>query len=333
MVTKITVLEALKTKAIFIDTRTPKEFKHDHLPGAINLPILSNEERAIIGTLFKQVSREKAIEKGMEFFSPKLPDFLKTISEYKDQEIIIYCWRGGMRSRTVVALFEALGYNVKQLEYGHKAYRAYVRAKLDSFQLKPTLVVLSGLTCTGKTDILHLFENSLDLEGLAQHRGSLYGSLNLQPNSQIRFENLLLKKLQELNHYEFLYVEGESRRIGDLIIPPSVWKAMVNGVQIKITRDLNLRAEACVKEYFKDNVEEIISITRRLWKVIGKENKELVLTHLNNQEYFEASKILLEKYYDPLYQNTLNKRTFQTEISSNDLDEAKQQLISFVSEL
>lgn len=334
MVIKISIEEALETEAIFIDTRTPKEFEHDHLPGAINLPILTNEERAIIGTLYKQVSQEKAIKQGMQFFSPKLPHFLERINQYKDREIIFYCWRGGMRSRTVVALFAALGYNVKQLSGGHKAYRAYVREQLELFPLKPKLIVLSGLTCTGKTDLIKHFPNSLDLEGLAQHRGSLYGAINLTPNSQIRFENLLYRKLQELNHHDYLFVEGESRRIGDIILPPFLWKAIVNGVHIRITRSLDKRAEACVKEYFSDkSIDEIISITKRLWKVISKKNKELVLQLLKEKQYKEAAKILLEKYYDPLYQNTLKKYKYVQEINNDDMNNCLQQIILITKNL
>ncbi|HIJ10992.1 TPA: tRNA 2-selenouridine synthase, partial [Candidatus Woesearchaeota archaeon] len=124
MVTQITVEDALKKENIqFIDTRTPNEFAEDHLPKAVNIPLLSNEERAIIGLLYKQTSREKAIEKGVELFSPKLPVFLSQINKHRSKKMIIHCWRGGMRSRTVTTLLEMCGYDVLQLIGGYKEYR------------------------------------------------------------------------------------------------------------------------------------------------------------------------------------------------------------------
>ncbi len=322
----IKIEDALTKDAIFIDTRTPKEYQEDHLPNAINLPILNNEERAVVGTLYKQTSREKAIEKGIELFAPKLPQFHEELSKHRDKLIIVYCWRGGMRSRTVVALFKALGFNLLQLQGGHKAYRKYIRNKLENFKLKPKLIVLSGLTCTGKTDLLKQFPNSLDLENLAQHRGSLYGGINLTPSSQIKFENHLYQTLKNLNHYDYLFVEGESRRIGNIIIPPFLWKAMVNGIHILITRTIENRVQACIKEYINNNTDEIINITEKLSRIISKTNQALVIELLKNKEYRKAIKILLEKYYDPLYQNTLKTRTFQHTINNDNLQEAAKEL-------
>ena len=187
----ISVKEALlQNNALFIDTRTPKEFQDDHLPNAINLPILSNEERHLVGITYKQVSQEKAVELGIAYFSKKLPDFLKEVNQYQDKQIIFYCWRGGMRSKTVTALFDALGYNIRQLDGGYKSFRKLVQEKLNAYSLNQKIIVICGLTCTGKTELLNQFHNSIDLEGLAQHRGSLYGAIGMQPVSQKRFENL-----------------------------------------------------------------------------------------------------------------------------------------------
>ena len=324
---KIPITKALQEQVIFIDTRSQKEFAIDHLPNAINLPILDNEERAVVGTIYKQESQEKAIQKGIEFFSKKLPKFTKEMSKHKDKKIVVYCWRGGMRSKTVVSLFSSLGYDIRQLEGGYKAYREYVREKLYNYKLKPKLIVLSGLTCTGKTQLLQQFDNSIDLEGLAQHRGSLYGAIGLQPRSQKMFENLLLQKLDELNNNRFVFVEGEGRRVGDLMIPESVWKAMKAGIQVKITRSLDNRAKEAVVEYdVEKNVEEIKKVTASLWKVISKKNKEEVIKLLDEKKYNGAVKILLEFYYDPLYENTLKKIKFDHEVCNDDLEEAVEKL-------
>lgn len=335
MVTTIPIYEALKRKnAIFIDTRTPNEFAEDRLPGAINIPIFSNEERAIVGTMYKQISKEKAIEKGIELFSQKLPEFMKEVHQYKDREIIVYCWRGGMRSKTVVSLLDGLSYNVKQLIGGHKHYRAYVRERLDKFQLKPKLIVLWGLTCTGKTALLQHFPNALDLEGLAQHRGSLYGRIGLQPRSQKCFENLLLHRLDALQQEDWIIVEGESRKIGDVQIPEFLYKAMLKGTHALITRSQDKRAEHAVKEYFTSpgHIQQIREITLSLQKVISKEQKLKVLSSLDAGDYQEAAKILLEQYYDPLYSHTLKRLHVALIVNNDEERQAVQELQKLIKQ-
>ena len=326
---KLSIKEALtRPNTVFIDTRTPKEFEEDHLPSAINVPILTNEERAIVGTLYKQVSKEKAIEQGMQFFSPKLPTFLEQFNKHKDKEIIVYCWRGGMRSATVVALFEALGYNIKQLTGGYKAYRAHVSQELSQIKITPKVFVLWGLTCTCKTELLKTFPQFLNLEELAQHRSSLYGSIGLEPRTQKTFENLLLQRLQKLQSEPFILIEGESRKIGNIEIPSCVWKAMNNATPLLAQKSLDLRAQACVKEYFntQQNIEQVYQITQKLWKVISKKHKEETLRAIENKEYHKAAKILLEFYYDPLYGHTLTKIPFAAAIDTDDLNKAREEL-------
>jgi len=323
MVTQITVESALRKAAqqdvVFIDTRSPQEFAEDHLPRAINLPILSNEERAVVGTLYKQVSHEKALEQGISFFAQKLPAFMQEISKHKGKELIIYCWRGGMRSRSVVALLDALGYPVFQLQGGYKQYRKYVLERLQTYSLKPKIIVLWGLTCTGKTRLLSRFSNSLDLEGIAQHRGSLFGAIGLQPHSQKKFENLLLQRLDELNNEEFIFIEGESKRIGNIILPAFLYKAMQKGIPVLVTRSIDLRANEAVQEYFTSlrDIEIIKEITAKLFKVISKKRIQEVIQFLDQGEYQQAARILLEEYYDPLYSHTLKEIRFAFEIQND----------------
>lgn len=335
MIPTISVQEALKTNHIFIDIRTPKEFTEDHLPNAINIPILSNEEREVVGTLYVQVSKEEAIDKGVELFSQKLPTFMKEINQYRNQTLIINCWRGGMRSRAVVALLNSLGYDVMQLEGGYKSFREYVREKLYNYEFKPTLIVMWGLTCTGKTKILHYFPNSLNLEGLAQHRSSLFGGIGLTPHSQKHFENLLLRKLEELNQEEVVIVEGEGRRIGDVIIPENIWKKILKGKNVHIVGNLDKRADVAVEEYMKkeENIHQIKEVTQRLWKVISKENQQKVIDFIDQKDYFSAARILLEFYYDPLYSHTLKQIKFDTEINTDDIETAVKELNDFSSSL
>ncbi len=336
MTSTISIENALQLpNTIFIDTRTPLEFSEDHLPQAINLPLLSNEERAIVGTIYKQESKEEAIEKGQQYFNEKLPSFMKEIEKHKDKTIIVNCWRGGMRSRVIVDLLRALGYNAFQLQGGYKEYRKYVQEQLENFQLKSKLVVIWGLTCTGKTEILSHFSNSLDLEGLAQHRGSLYGGIGLQPRSQKAFENLLLWRLRKLNDQEFIIVEGESRKIGDVQMPVFLYKAMLGGIPILVTRSLEKRAEHALKEYFDtpESLQQIKEVTAHLFKVISKKKQQEALRLLEEGKNKEAVKILLEFYYDPLYEHTIKRKEYQFEINSDEVGRAVKGLKRFMVSL
>jgi tRNA 2-selenouridine synthase len=319
-----------KENTILIDTRTPKEFAADHLPNAINVPLLSNEERAIVGTLYKQVSRDKAIERGLELFSKRMPNFMAKINEHKDKEIIIYCWRGGMRSRTVVALLNSLDYNVKQLQGGYKEYRKYVRERLENYLLKPKMAVLWGLTCTGKTQLLKKFTNSLDLEGLAQHRGSLFGAVGLKPRTQKAFENLLLQGLDELQDQKYIVIEGESRKIGDVQLPSFLYKAMLKGLPFLIKRDVDKRAEYALEEYSTANEEELIKIVLSLRSTIGKKKKQEVIGLIKENKLHEAAVILLENYYDLLYAHTLKDKWYQFEINNDNVSKAAKKIKALI---
>ncbi|MBT4651780.1 tRNA 2-selenouridine(34) synthase MnmH [Candidatus Woesearchaeota archaeon] len=330
----ITIKEALAlNNPIFVDVRSPKEFQQDHILNAINIPVLSDEERHIVGTIYKQVSQDQAIEKGMEYYEEKIPQIKEFVKNYKEKTIIVYCWRGGMRSKIIATLFESLGYKTYQLKGGYKTYRTLILEQLTNFKIKPKLFVLHGLTCTGKTNLLQKLPNAIDLEGLAQHRGSLYGAIGLKPRSQKMFDNLLLKKLEELNNQPFIFIEGESRRVGDLMLPESLWKAMKKGNNLLIERDLNIRIKEMVKEYFLNPkiVEEIKEISSKLWKVISKEKKAELLTNLNNNEFEKAAEILLINYYDPLYNHSLNKINYSSTIKNNDLDVCIKELLEKVS--
>lgn len=313
---------------LFLDTRTPAEFIEDHVPGAVNLPILSNEERSVVGTIYKQVSKEEAVDKGIGFFSQKLPMFMKEINKYKHKRIVVNCWRGGMRSRVIVDLLRTRGYDAYQLQGGHKEYRKYVREQLEQFQLKPKMVVLWGLTCTGKTALLNHFSNSLDLEGLAQHRGSLYGGIGLQPRSQKAFENVLSWRLRELNGEKYIVAEGESRKIGDVQMPAFLYKAMLEGIPVLVTRSIKRRVEHALEEYFNtaNSLRQIRDITAHLFKVISKKRQQEALCLLDEGKNKEAVEMLLEHYYDPLYNHTIKGKEYQLVIDNEQEGKAVKEL-------
>jgi tRNA 2-selenouridine synthase len=325
MVNKISCEEAFKLdNAIFIDTRSPAEYEDDHIIGAVSLPILDDQERHEVGLMYKQISQELAIEKGLKFYSNKIPNIVKIIQPHKDKTIVVYCARGGMRSGIIASLLESIGMKVYQVEGGYKLFRNYLLEQLNNFKIKPKVYVVHGLTCTGKTDLLKKFDDFIDLEGLAQHRGSLYGAIGLKPHSQKKFENLLLARLRELNGKDYVLVEGESRRIGNCIMPECLWKAMDSGENIMITRTVPLRCSAMVKEYFLNPkiAEEIKEISKKLRRTISNKNKEEMIRLMEDKEYEKAAEILLTKYYDPLYEHTLNKMKFSLTINNDEIDKA-----------
>ena len=324
MVKKIPIAEALLLpNALFIDVRTPQEYAEDHIFGAINVPLLSDEERHEIGIIYKQQCREKAIEKGMELFPSKIPSIYNAVRDHKDKTIIVYCARGGMRSKIIASLLDSIGFKVLQVEGGYKSFRHYILDQLYNFQLKPKIVCLYGLTCTGKTKLLEHLPNSLNLEELAQHRGSLYGGVGLQPNFQKRFENLLLHRLRELNGFDHIFVEGESRRIGRVEIPDFLFRAMKEGTNVLVKRDFEKRVEEGVKEYFSslEKVTQMKDITPQLRDIISKKRKEEIMAFIDAGKYHDAARIILKEYYDVLYEHTLKKVDFRVEITNNDMEE------------
>lgn len=313
MVKTIKIQDALKLDCAFVDTRTSKEFDEAHIPGAINLPIFSNDERALVGTLYTKVGREQAIVKGLEYFLPKTKEIISVIDKI-NKPVVVYCWRGGMRSRGVVTLFSE-DREIYQLEGGHKAYRGYVRDRLSKFHLNFKIVLLCGMTGSGKTLMLKNFQNALDLEGLANHRGSLFGGVGLRKRSQIMFEALLLQELERLNKYDIVIVEGESRKIGENIIPEFLFNAMRHGIKVFLNVDIYRRVDNSIKEYWNDSYkDETIRVLKGMENRLGKKNVTFLIESLEKNEISEVVKFLLERYYDPLYQHTMKDFKFDVEI-------------------
>ena len=306
----------------FVDVRSPKEFEEDRIPGAINIPLFDNDERAIVGTIYKKDSREKAIDKGLEIFSEKMPDMMKKFNSLRGKKICVYCWRGGMRSGSIVGLLQGLKFNAVQLEGGYKDYRRYVREQLEVVKIPP-LVVLYGLTGCGKTEILEKMKNSVDLEGLAEHRGSIFGDINLEPNSQKRFDSLLLKRLIELKDEPVVFTEGESRRIGRILINERFWEAMKKGKKVKVVSDIDERVERIYRIYCDKFDKELFKEkTRFIKKYVGGKKTEELCDLIDQGKVKEFLKQILLEYYDKLYAHTINSKDYVCEVRNREELEA-----------
>ena len=309
-------IEECYGKYTFVDVRSPKEFEEDCIPGAINIPLFSNEERAIVGTLYKQVGKDIAIEKGLEIVSSKLPEMINEYKKLKGK-IIIYCWRGGMRSGSITGLLKSMKYDVEQLDNGYKDYRKFVREELEKIKL-PKAYVIYGLTGSGKTDLLQEFGNSLDLEGLAQHRGSVFGDIGLKIRSQKKFESLLLKRLFALKEEKFILIEGESRKIGGIQIPLNVWNQLQSAIKIKLNSPMQERIERLYKEYCRKIKKEIIiQKLKMIEKFMGKKKVDELIQLINENEIKKFIEIILIEYYDKLYKHTVDSKKYEFEITNS----------------
>ena len=320
-VQKINIADFINQQAtgIIIDVRSPAEFDHAHIPTAQNLPLFSNEERAIIGTTYKKQSREAAIKAGLPLFGNKMLGMIETVESWmiekqknntSDKPIIyIHCWRGGMRSAAVAWLLDVYGYKVIQLTGGYKAYRNWVLAQ---FNIPYSCKVLGGYTGSGKTEILQELQKRkysvIDLEGLAHHKGSAYGAIGqaIQP-SQEMFENSLAHSLLEQNKNKGpIWIEDESQRIGTVLIPTPLFQLMRNSTCYFLTIPFEERLNFILEGYGKFDKQSLMNATLRIQKRLGGLETKTAINHIIEGEFKEAFFILL-KYYDKWYEKNVNK--------------------------
>jgi len=321
---KISYGRSLEMGCQYIDTRSPGEFAADHIPGAVNIPILDNEERALVGTIYSKIGKKEALSKGKVIFQKKIDLIKKELAGMEGEKLVVYCWRGGMRSKTITELAGQLGHAVFQLDSGYKSYRRYVRERLEKFDLKPKLIVLHGLTGSGKTEILKHFRDSLDLEDIAKHRSSVFGAIGLTPSTQKMFESILFKELSEKNDRDYLLIEGESRRIGNSIMPYFLNKAMRKGINIRVECSFKSRIRRSKETYLGDDShwETVKSIVLSLKNRLGKRTTEELLKLMDNHDKDKFVEQLLLKYYDPLYEYSIDNIDYEHRINSDFLDRA-----------
>jgi tRNA 2-selenouridine synthase len=329
---------------LFVDTRSPSEYVKGHIPGAYNLPILEDDERCIVGTLYKKEGPEEARRAGLEIVSGKLPKIVNTIQSLQNTgtEIVIYCWRGGMRSRSIVTVLQLMGVNARQLLGGYKAYRKYIQDSLATMDIRPQIIVLCGSTGVGKTTILNSLEKRgypvLDLEALANHRGSAFGQVGLGESATAQnFDSHLWTFLRQFNNSPFLIVECESKRIGNVYLPDILHDRIKNGTRILLKASLENRVTRLIIEYttametVSDEIRHsIISLQRKL----GKRKTSEMLTLFNDGQLPDLVRMLLIDYYDPLYgYEQGNDDKYAAVIDANDINDAINQIEIYLGNL
>jgi tRNA 2-selenouridine synthase len=311
MISEVSFEEAYKSSASVIDVRSPGEFKSGHIPGAVNIPLFSDEERAIIGTAYKQKSQEEATELGYSYVKPKLQWFItRSFDVAPCGNAIVHCWRGGMRSRAFGKHLAENGFHhIKLITGGYKAYRNFVLKELGE---PLNLNVLGGYTGSGKTYMLYelqkMGEQIVDLEGLANHKGSAFGGIGQgeQPTTE-QFENNLHSEISILDREKPIWIEDESHNIGSVKIPMPFYNQKSKAVLYFADIPKTERAGHLVSEYANCDNEELAGSIRRISKRLGGLRKKKAISSLKNENYAEVALITLV-YYDKYYLRSMKKR-------------------------
>lgn len=360
----------LASKAQIVDLRSPAEYARDHLPGAVSVPLFDDEQRAIVGTLYKHESPEAAYEAGLKMVESGMGERLAAIlgrsvaaeewrerftelaaglreqmrephvllEEHADlsmlgeRPLIVHCWRGGMRSQSVALLLRALGETrVGLLPGGYKSYRHWVMQRIEALKQEDfQLLVLRGATGVGKTEILRALEqrspgSTLDLEGLAGHRSSVLGAVGLQPVSQPAFESALLQRLEALRPGP-VFVEGESRKVGDVILPEALYAAMQRQPQIKLSASVAHRVELLGRDYLGETsargpadagrLEACARALDGLRGKLGHARVDHMQARLRSGAWQGVTEDLLHEHYDPLYAHGEMGRDYLAELDA-----------------
>ncbi|MDC0969701.1 tRNA 2-selenouridine(34) synthase MnmH [Alphaproteobacteria bacterium] len=305
-----------KTFDTIIDVRSPLEYEEDHIIGSINCPVLYDQERIIVGTIYKKESTFRAKIIGSSLTARNIAKHIeeKFINQKGSWQPLIYCWRGGQRSKAFSLILSEVGWRTFQLEGGYKKYRNEVISFLNKAGSKLKIILISGKTGSAKTKILQNIKlqggQILDLENLANHKGSLLGKIpNLKQPSQKLFESKLYHQIKQLDLRRNVYIEAESSKIGNIHIPKTLWAKMIVSPRIEIKADIELRSSFLLNDYkyMCENPELIkpiiYGLKNRLSKKLINDWMELITKKL----WLDLTKSFLENHYDPSYSSNTIK--------------------------
>jgi len=338
------LLAMKKTQNIaIVDVRSPKEYKEDHIEGSINIPLLEDDERALVGTLYKTQGKERAVKEGIDITAPKLKFFHEKFTDIssKHDKVVVYCFRGGMRSGALCSYISSTGIEVYKLLGGYKSYRKHVINYLENISDTLKCILLHGNTGAGKTEILIDLKKQgipvLDLEKYAKNSGSVYGEIYYSDGHQTqkRFESLLFNSLSK-NNDKFVFLESESRKIGKVFIPKALSDSMKNGYHIFVESSLEKRVSRLVEDYSKSKTKDddkLINATLMLKDSLGKKIVEELIDKINIKDYSYVARYLIENYYDNLYKHSNDKYSYEFKVSSDDYKETLTRLIGFYEDV
>ena len=300
-----------------IDVRSPAEFAEDHLPGAVNWPVLDDEQRRIVGTLYKQVSALEARKVGAAMVARNIADHLERWAHElpREWQPLVYCWRGGQRSGSLAWFLDQVGFRTRQLQGGYKAFRAVVRDELETLPGRFDWRVVAGRTGSGKTRLLHALAAEgaqvLDLEALAAHRGSVLGGLPGTPQpSQKGFDTRVWERLHAFDAARPVFVESESKKIGALRVPEALIDAMrERGRVVAVDMPDAARVQLLLEEYghFAHDAEAFCALLDGLVELQGKDNVKAWQAMAREGRWAEVFEALMLKHYDPLYTRSMGR--------------------------
>jgi tRNA 2-selenouridine synthase len=309
----------LREQLPLVDARSEGEFAQSHIPGAINIPILNNAERIQVGTLYKQAGPEKATLKGFELVGPRFHLIQReTLRNFPNKKVMLYCWRGGMRSQILSWLLTQVGFEVYRLAGGYKTYRTFT---FNEVRKPYPLLVLGGKTGAAKTVLLQKLkergEQVVDLEGLANHKGSSFGAIGLpgQPTVE-QFENLLAEQLRKISPDRAIWIENESRRIGRIILPDPFFLQMTQSPRIEIEKTDTERIAHIAREYAGLDQVELSDAVLRLQKRLGGDRTKQAVEAIQANQPEIWIPILLQ-YYDKTYSYDLARHEVSKTIHLN----------------
>ncbi|MCK9258020.1 MAG: tRNA 2-selenouridine(34) synthase MnmH [Sulfurospirillaceae bacterium] len=284
---------------LLLDVRSPIEYQKSHIPQSINLYALDDKERAEVGKLHARTAFEAKLL-GASFICKNLSNHLKNFNHTPAKKVAIYCAKGQMRSYSISTVLAAIGFRVYRIIGGYKAYRQEI-LKFFSTPLKHSFVLLDGPTGSGKSEIIKEFKQSINLEELANHKGSVFGALQTPQPSTAQFENLLFHELLRFNEDEPILLEAESKNIGKVTIPTSFYDEMKKGYRIYLKTPLKDRVNRIVNEYEGISNEQFFSSLKKISRYISKELYDEIALSFNEKNFHKTADLLLEKYYDKAY--------------------------------
>lgn len=308
--TDINTFIRLSAEIPVIDVRSPSEFKKGHIPCAVNIPLFDDKEREIVGTLYSKEGRIKALIKGLDLTGPKMSAILEEgLSFAKNNRLLIHCWRGGFRSEAMAWLFSQGGIDVTVLEGGYKSYRHHVLSVLSE---KKRIIILGGMTGSGKTSILQYLKEKghqvIDLESIANHKGSAFGSLGQlpQPSSE-HFENMLSDEWMKIDKSRPVWIEDESRNIGTVFLHEKFFLNMSESPAVILMMDAKTRLPRLIREYSGYDPEILRSLIIRIRKRLGGDRSNEAIKAIDEGDLSGAIEIILS-YYDKTYQHSIKQR-------------------------
>ncbi len=298
----------LRKELVLIDVRSPSEFEEATIPGSVNIPLFNDEERAEIGTLYKQTSIAAAKERGLEIVSAKLPAFIRSFTALEGKKAV-FCWRGGMRSKTSATVLSLMGIHAYRVAGGYRAYRQWVVQQVDELPIPEQAFVIHGNTGSGKTALLRMLKQKgypvLDLEDMAGHRGSIFGQIGLRAHNQKTFDSLLVDELLHLRNSPYMLMEAESKRIGRVVLPERLLEKKERGVHLLVELPMEARIRTILDDYqpwdhHEACMEAFKGIKARIHTPIAAE----IESCLSTERYDRAVEMMLTHYYDPRYEHS-----------------------------